>query len=54
MEVKKYNPFTVYKLRPQPKPLPEPKFKPKLKPRSKSEAKGLTLENKKENRYYLS
>ena len=49
MEIKKYNPFVVYKPRPKPKHLPKPKIKPKLKPRSKSEAKGLTLEN---NRYY--
>ena len=35
MEVKKYNPFVVIKLKPRPKP------KPKL------EARGLALENKK-------
>ena len=43
MEVKKYNPFVVFK--PKPKPRPKPKVKPK--PMVKLEARGLALENKK-------
>ena len=46
MEVKKYNPFAV---------MNNPKSKPKVRPKAKIklEAGGLSLENKKETRYYL-
>ena len=43
MEVKKYNLFVVIK--PMPKPKPKPKVRPKAK--IKLEAKGLSVENKK-------
>ena len=43
MEVKKYNPFVVFK--PKPKPRVKPIAKPK--PQTKLEARGLALENKK-------
>ena len=42
MEVKKYNPFVV-----KPKPKPLPKSKIKQKPKTKLEARGLSIENKK-------
>ena len=53
MEVKKYNPFVVKplaktKTKPQTKPEPLPKAKTKPKPKTKLEARGLSLENKKE------
>ena len=51
MEVKKYNPFVV-KPNPKPKPKPLPKATTKPEPKTKLGANGLTLENKKEIRYY--
>ena len=54
MEVKKYNPFVVIKLKPKAKPLSKAKIKPtgstreqSSKPKTELEAKGLTLDNKK-------
>ena len=51
MEIKKYNPFVVKpktipkpKLKPKPKPLPKTKTNPK--PKTKLEARGLSLEKK--------
>ena len=44
MEVKKYNPFVVFKSKPTAKPLPKAKIK--SKPKTELEAKGLTLDNK--------
>ena len=62
MEVKKYNRFVVKpKPKPKIKPTAKPLHKPKPKPKTKLQAKGLgtkgeaplSLENKKEIRYYL-
>ena len=59
MEVKKYNPFVVIKLKPKVKPLPKAKIMPtgstreqSSKPKTELGAKGLTLGNKKTG-YYL-
>ena len=43
MEVKKYNPFVVIKLKPKPRVKP----KSKANPQTKLEDRGLALENKK-------
>ena len=51
MEVKKYNLFVVIKSKPKTKPLPKAKIK--SNPKTELEAKGLTLDNKKETGYYL-
>ena len=42
MEVKKYNPFVIIKLKPKPRPKPKVRPKPKIK----LEAGGLALEKK--------
>ena len=53
MEVKKYNPFLIIKPKPKAKPLPKAKIKPtgstrerSSKPKTELEAKGLTLDKK--------
>ena len=54
MEVRKYNPFVVIKPKPKPKPKVRSKSKPKLEAGGLSRMDGvLSLENKKEIRYYL-